>query len=54
MVFCVSILIFLAFDPTQLVGLLVGLAFLITCYLFYYMKNKKKEEGIPETEINPL
>jgi arginine/ornithine permease len=54
MVFCVSILIFLAFDPTQLVGLLVGLAFLIICYLFYYMKNKKKEEGIRETEINSL
>ncbi|MFL6555286.1 MAG: amino acid permease, partial [Bacillus sp. (in: firmicutes)] len=40
-VFCVSILIFLAFDPTQLVGLLVGLGFLAVCYISYYFKNKK-------------
>lgn len=40
-VFCVSILIFLAFDPTQLIGLLIGLGFLAACYLFYYFKNKQ-------------
>jgi len=44
-VFCVSILVFLAFDPTQLVGLLVGLGFLLVCYLAYYFKNKKANKA---------
>jgi arginine/ornithine permease len=37
---CVSILIFLAFDPTQLIGLLVGLGFLMICYLSFYFKSR--------------
>ncbi|MBT2654718.1 amino acid permease [Bacillus sp. ISL-18] len=37
---CVSILIFLAFDPTQLIGLLIGLGFLLICYLSFYFKNR--------------
>lgn len=41
-VFCVSILLFLAFDPTQLVGLIVGIAFLVGCILFYRFKLEKK------------
>jgi arginine/ornithine permease len=51
---CVSILLFLAFDPTQLVGLLVGLGFLIVCYISYYFKNKNKENVSPDTKINTL
>jgi arginine/ornithine permease len=47
---CVSILIFLAFDPTQLVGLLIGLAFLAVCYLFYFFKNRKATADI-STEV---
>ncbi|WP_342041805.1 amino acid permease [Bacillus sp. OTU2372] len=39
-VFCVSILIFLAFDPTQLIGLLIGLGFLVICYFSFYFKNR--------------
>ncbi|OIK16548.1 amino acid permease [Bacillus sp. MUM 116] len=46
---CVSILIFLAFDPTQLVGLLVGLGFLLVCYFGYYLKDKKAAKA--ESEI---
>ncbi|WP_026573596.1 amino acid permease [Bacillus sp. UNC438CL73TsuS30] len=44
-VFCVSILIFLAFDPTQLVGLLVGIGFLLICYFGYYFKDKKTSKA---------
>jgi arginine/ornithine permease len=40
-VFCVSILIFLAFDPTQLIGLLIGLGFLVICYVSYHFKIKQ-------------
>jgi hypothetical protein len=47
---CVSILIFLAFDPTQLIGLLIGLGFLVICYLFYYFKNKQTKAN-SETHI---
>jgi arginine/ornithine permease len=42
---CVSILIFLAFDPTQLVGLLVGLGFFVVCFVSYHFKNKKSKES---------
>ncbi|MDR7001255.1 amino acid permease [Neobacillus niacini] len=49
-VFCVSILIFLAFDPTQLVGLLVGIGFLLICYLGYYFKDKKTAKA--DTKIS--
>ncbi|MED1471073.1 amino acid permease [Bacillus salipaludis] len=49
-VFCVSILIFLAFDPTQLVGLLVGIGFLLICYFGYYFKDKKTSKA--DTKIS--
>lgn len=49
-VFCVSILLFLAFDPTQLIGLLIGLGFLVICYLSYYIKNKQTKAN-SETNI---
>lgn len=52
MISCVSILIFLAFDPTQLVGLLVGLGFLLICYLSYHFKNRNKEKVNTDTHIN--
>jgi arginine/ornithine permease len=49
-VFCVSILIFLAFDPTQLIGLLIGLGFLVICYVSYHFKNKQTKAN-SETNI---
>lgn len=51
MVSCVSLLIFQAFDPTQLVGLLIGIGFLIVCYSFYYFKNRKTINIRTETDI---
>jgi arginine/ornithine permease len=48
-VFCVSILLFLAFDPTQLVGLLIGIGFLIACILFYHFKLGKNNKVESDT-----
>ncbi|MDM5225106.1 amino acid permease [Cytobacillus sp. NJ13] len=50
-IFCVSILVFLAFDPTQLAGLLIGIGFLLVSYIFYYFKHRKTEEVSPNNEI---
>ncbi|WHY59791.1 amino acid permease [Cytobacillus firmus] len=50
-IFCVSILVFLAFDPTQLAGLLIGIGFLLVSYLFYYFKNRKTDKVISNNEI---
>jgi arginine/ornithine permease len=51
-VFCVSILLFLAFDPTQLVGLLIGIGFLIACILFYHFKLGKNGKVDSDTTIS--
>jgi arginine/ornithine permease len=51
-VFCVSILLFLAFDPTQLVGLLIGIGFLIACILFYHFKLGKNDKVDSDTTIS--
>lgn len=40
-VFCVIILVFLAFDPTQRIGLLYGIGFFVACMLFYKVKLSK-------------
>ncbi|WP_282172322.1 amino acid permease [Cytobacillus firmus] len=50
-IFCVSILVFLAFDPTQLAGLLIGIGFLLVSYLFYYFKNRKIDKVSSNNEI---
>ncbi|WP_226617886.1 amino acid permease [Cytobacillus firmus] len=50
-IFCVSILVFLAFDPTQMAGLLIGIGFLLVSYLFYYFKNRKTEKVRSNNEI---
>ncbi len=39
--FCLLILAFLAFDPTQRIGLLYGVGFFIACMIFYQLKLKK-------------
>ncbi|ASN06144.1 amino acid permease [Virgibacillus necropolis] len=47
---CLAILISLAFDPTQRIGLFYGIGFLIACLLFYRFKlGKKKDSKIDET-----
>ncbi|MCS0787454.1 amino acid permease [Cytobacillus firmus] len=50
-IFCVSILVFLAFDPTQLAGLLIGIGFLLVSYIFYYFKNRKTDKVSSNSEI---
>lgn len=54
-VFCTGLLAFLATDPTQILGLIIGIAFLVACYLFYYFKNefrnKKEPVNILEIEV---
>ncbi|RHW36853.1 amino acid permease [Lysinibacillus yapensis] len=44
---CSGLLIFLATDPTQLLGLIIGIAFLVACYLFYYFKNEFRKKPEP-------
>ncbi|MGE7762405.1 amino acid permease [Peribacillus sp. NPDC097895] len=43
--FCLLILVFLAFDPTQRVGLFYGIGFLVACILFYKCILAKKEKS---------
>lgn len=40
--FCVIILIFLAFDPTQRIGLVYGIGFFAACMIFYKVRLEKK------------
>lgn len=51
-IFCVSILLFLAFDPTQLIGLLIGIGFFIACYFFYHFKHTKNSKALSNIDIN--
>jgi len=44
--FCVLILGFLAFDPTQRVGLYYGIGFFIACMIFYTIKTKLAAKSI--------
>lgn len=48
--FCAAILIFLAWDPTQRIGLLYGIGFFIACILFYQIKLSKKTMITTEQE----
>lgn len=41
--FCLLILVFIAFDPTQRIGLFYGIGFLIACMLFYKFKLAPKK-----------
>ncbi|TQR21302.1 amino acid permease [Psychrobacillus vulpis] len=43
--FCLLILVFLAFDPTQRVGLYYGVGFFVACMLFYKLKLSKKDKA---------
>ncbi|WP_432354237.1 amino acid permease [Sporosarcina sp. A2] len=50
--FCLIILIFLAFDPTQRIGLIYGIGFFAACMIFYKVRLEKKHlaEGTLATE----
>ncbi|KAB0441891.1 amino acid permease [Lysinibacillus fusiformis] len=48
--FCLVILIFLAFDPTQRIGLLYGIGFFMACMIFYRLKLKKAPMATTDTE----
>ncbi|QTD40692.1 amino acid permease [Sporosarcina sp. Te-1] len=45
--FCLLILIFLAFDPSQRIGLIYGVGFFIACMVFYKLKLQKREQELP-------
>ncbi|MBG9755594.1 amino acid permease [Lysinibacillus sphaericus] len=48
--FCLVILIFLAFDPTQRIGILYGIGFFIACMIFYRLKLKKASNATTDTK----
>ncbi len=52
--FCLLILVFLAFDPTQRIGLYYGVGFLVACMLFYKFRLGKKNQVLVETEVEPV
>jgi arginine/ornithine permease len=52
--FCLLILVFLAFDPTQRIGLYYGVGFLVTCMLFYKLRLEKKNKVVVETEVKTV
>lgn len=52
--FCLLILVFLAFDPTQRIGLYYGVGFLVACMLFYKFRLEKKNKVSVETEVKPV
>lgn len=49
--FCLLILIFLAFDSTQRIGLIYGIGFLIFCILFYKIKQSRKSKSADNSSI---
>lgn len=51
--FCVVILGFLAFDPTQRIGLIYGVSFFVACMLFYKWKLAKVNKVSFSTEVKP-
>lgn len=51
--FCVIILIFLAFDPTQRIGLVYGIGFFAACMIFYKVKLEKKHLADGTLTVEP-
>jgi arginine/ornithine permease len=49
--FCLLILGFLAFDPTQRIGLLYGIGFFVACMVFYKVKLEKVKGAPSEVEV---
>ncbi|MCG3087053.1 amino acid permease [Sporosarcina cyprini] len=52
--FCLLILVFLAFDPSQRIGLFYGVGFFIACMVFYKVKLQKKEQELTEVKAKPV
>ena len=44
--FCLLILVFLAFDPTQRIGLYYGVGFFVACMLFYKIRLEKRNNKV--------
>jgi len=53
-VFCLLILVFLAFDPTQRIGLYYGVGFFVACMLFYKLRLEKANKIVIGVEVKPL
>ena len=53
-VFCLLILVFLAFDPTQRIGLYYGVGFFVACMLFYKFRLEKANKIVIDVEVKPL
>lgn len=51
--FCLIILIFLAFDPTQRIGLVYGIGFFAACMIFYKVKLEKKHLADGTLTVEP-
>lgn len=52
--FCLLILVFLAFDPTQRIGLLYGVGFFFACMLFYKVKLEKRNTVPADVKVEPV
>ncbi|MBO0586735.1 amino acid permease [Sporosarcina sp. E16_8] len=53
-VFCLLILVFLAFDPTQRIGLYYGVGFFVACMLFYKLRLEKASKSVVDIEVKIL
>ncbi|MGG0643168.1 amino acid permease [Sporosarcina gallistercoris] len=51
--FCLIILIFLAFDPTQRIGLVYGIGFFAACMIFYKVRLEKKHLADGTLAVEP-
>ncbi|MCM3756205.1 amino acid permease [Sporosarcina aquimarina] len=51
--FCLIILIFLAFDPSQRIGLVYGIGFFVACMVFYKVKLEKKHLADGTLSVKP-
>lgn len=51
---CLLILVFLAFDPTQRVGLFYGVGFFMVCLLFHHFKRGKQNHDHDHDQITPM
>ncbi|NYF23307.1 amino acid permease [Sporosarcina sp. JAI121] len=52
--FCLLILVFLAFDPTQRIGLYYGVGFFVSCMLFYKIRLEKTNKVVLGVDVKPV
>ncbi len=51
--FCLLILVFLAFDPTQRIGLFCGIGFFVICIAFYKLRLEKRSDVTVGVDVKP-